>query len=186
MPKWTNKELQHECVNMCTRERYSQKFSTSYIIEFYFFEQAYEAWTLVTNKFIIKGREDHCQVDSLYLDIRKAFDTIPHNKLLTKVWSIGVINNLWLFFKAYLTNRRQCVEIEGHQSKWLPVTFIVPQGSILGPFLFIICINKVPSMLSFSSALLYADDTKCFKHLLSSADCSLLQTDLDQLLSGLK
>ena len=99
---------------------------------------------------------------------------------------IGITGKLWLFFKAYLTNRRQCVVLEGHQSEWLPVTSGVPQGSILGPLLFLIYINEVPSLLSFSSALLYADDTKCFKRIQSSADCSLLQTDLNQLLLWIK
>ena len=76
--------------------------------------------------------------------------------------------------------------IEGHQSSWLPVTSGVPQGSILDPLLFIIYINEVSSLLSFSSALLYDDDTKWFKCILSSADCSLLQTDLNQLLLSSK
>ena len=141
---------------------------------------------ILYSEFLITARADRCQVDSVYLDIRKAFDTIPHDKLLSKLWNIGITGKLWLFFKAYLTNRRQCVVLEGHQSEWLPVTSGVPQGSILGPLLFLIYINEVPSLLSFSSALLYADDTKCFKRIQSSADCSLLQTDLNQLLLWIK
>ena len=137
---------------------------------------------ILYNEFLTSARADRCQVDSVYLDIRKAFDTVSHDVLLSKLWKAGVTGNLWSFFRAYLTNRRQCVVIEGKQSSWLPVTSGVPQGSILGPLLFNIYINEIPSILSSSSTLLYADDTKCFKRIKSTVDYSLLQNDLNQLL----
>ena len=67
-------------------------------------------------------------VDILYLDFRKAFDTVSHDKLLGKLWSIGIRGNLWQWFKAYLSNRHQCVKINNNFSSMLPVISGVPQG----------------------------------------------------------
>ena len=83
------------------------------------------------------------------------------------------------FFKAYLTDRIQCVVIDSHLSKWLPVASGVPQGSILGPLLFTLYINDLPSIPSFSLPFLFADDTKCCTRILSLNDSSHLQDDLD-------
>ena len=68
---------------------------------------------ILYSEFLITARADRCQVDSVYLDIRKAFDTIPHDKLLSKLCNIFITGKLWLFFKAYLMNRRQCVVLDG-------------------------------------------------------------------------
>ena len=98
-----------------------------------------------------------------------------------KLWSSGLVGSIWKFFKAYLTDRQQCVMVNGQASEWLPVTSGVPQGSILGPLLFIIYINDLPSTITSSSPYLYADDTKICKRILSSQDTFLLQSDLDHL-----
>ena len=78
-----------------------------------------------------------CQVDDIYLDIQKAFDTVPHCELLFKLWKIGIFGKLWNWFRCYLSNRLQCVTISNSHSDLLPVLSGVPQGSILGPMLFI-------------------------------------------------
>ena len=75
------------------------------------------------------------QVDVIYLDFAKAFDRVPHNELLLKLWSIGITEDLWSWFKSYLHKRYQCVRINGSSSDSLSG---VPQGSILGPLLFLI------------------------------------------------
>ena len=138
---------------------------------------------LLYSEYLFMASDNHHQVDTIYLDIRKAFDTVPHSRLLEKLQNAGITGLLWNFFKAYLTDRTQCVVVNGHCSGWLPVISGVPQGSILGPLLFIVYINDLPSFLSSSQALLFADDTKCFRTILSSSDSSLLQADLDQLSS---
>ena len=79
------------------------------------------------------------QTDVVYLDFRKAFDSVAHNELLAKLWSFGTCGSLWLWIRAYLTNRLQCVSVgQSASSDLLPVLSGVPQGSILGPLFFII------------------------------------------------
>ena len=121
------------------------------------------------------------QLDVIYLDFKKAFDSVSHNELLVKLWSSGITGNLWLWFKAYLSNRSQCVTINSHSSSLLPVLSGVPQGSILGPLLFLIFINDLPTSINSSSILLFTDDAKSFRQISSHFDCSLLQDDLDRL-----
>ena len=125
---------------------------------------------------------DNCQqVDSIYLDIRKALDSVSHGKVLAKLWFSGLTGSLWHFFKCYLTDRKQRVIVDGEVSRWLPVTFGVSQGSILGPLLFIIYINDLPSILQSSTPYLFANDTKYCSGVLSLNDAVFLQADLDNL-----
>ena len=103
---------------------------------------------------------------------------MPHLELLSKIWNISITGNVWLWIREYLTNRVQHVSINGCNSAILPVLSGVPQGSILGPLLFI---NDLPQYVRHSLTLLFADDTKCLSPISSILDCQLLQSDLDQL-----
>ena len=123
------------------------------------------------------------QVDVIYLDFKKAFDSIVHNILLHKLWNFGITDNLWKWLHAYLSNRVQCVSVNGTVSDFLPVVSGVPQGSILGPLLFLIFINDIPTFPKFSTLFLFADDVKCSKDISSMEDCSLLQSDLTNILN---
>ena len=121
------------------------------------------------------------QVDIIYLDFAKAFDRVPHNQLLLKLWSIGITNDLWLWFRSYLYKRYQCVRINNSCSDYLSVLSGVPQGSILGPLLFLIYINDLATSTQFSHVLSFADDTKCFKVISNHLDSLQLQQDLKSL-----
>ena len=134
---------------------------------------------LLYSELLYSAHDNRQQVDSIYLDIRKAFDTVSHAKLLAKLWDAGITGSLWNFFKAYLTNRQQCVVVDNCKSEWRSVSSGVPQGSILGPLLFILYINDLSFVPSFSTPLLFADDTKCCAKILSLSDTSCLQDDLN-------
>ena len=119
--------------------------------------------------------------DVLYLDFKKAFDSVAHNELLVKLWRFGITGNLWHWFRGYLLYRCQCVCVKNVTSGTLPVLSGVPQGSILGPLMFLIFVNDLPMSVSSSHLLLFADDTKCLKQIDNSEDCSALQQDLHNL-----
>ena len=97
--------------------------------------------------------------DIVLLDFVKAFDSIPHNELLFELSLMGITSPLWLFFKDYLSNRQHCVEIDGCRSNLLPVCSGVPQGSVVDLLLFLIFVNDIPSLYSYSSVYMLADDT---------------------------
>ena len=110
------------------------------------------------------------QADVLYLDIRKAFDSVPHNELLVKLSKVGIAGKLWEFFNTYLKERQQSVTINGSKSSLIEVSSGVPQGSILGPLLFVIYINDIPSTPTFLQPFLFADDSKFLGHITSPLD----------------
>ena len=112
---------------------------------------------------------------------KKHFDSVAHNELLVKFWSFGITGNLWRWFQAYLTSRKQCVRVNNITSELLPVISGVPQGSILGPVLFLIFVNDITDSLVSSTVALFADDTKCFKAIRSSLDSYSLQEDIHRL-----
>ena len=127
--------------------------------------------------------DKNVQTDVIYLDFAKAFDSVDHQILLHKLASYGVSGHLYEWFADYLSGRRQRVVVDGATSNWVPVTSGVPQGSLLGPVLFVIFINDLPDILPDETlAALYADDTKLYKSITSVGDCESLQqalTDLD-------
>ena len=97
-------------------------------------------------------------VIGVFLDLKKAFDTVDHKILLKKLYAYGIRGNILRWFDSYLSDRSQYV-YGGVQSKILPVKCGVPQGSILGPLLFIIYMNDICNVSDLVQTILYADDT---------------------------
>lgn len=121
------------------------------------------------------------QTDVVFMDFAKAFDSVLHNELMLKLRRSGVCGEIWLWFKAHLSGRLQCVTIDDSRSGLLPVLSGVPQGSILGPLLFLVYINDLPLSTTSAKLSLFADDTKGKKRIVHLSDCVSLQNDLDSI-----
>ena len=109
-----------------------------------------------------------------------AFDKVPHQRLLLKLKAHGIGNDVISWIEKWLTHIRQRVIVDGEISNWKSVLSGVPQGSVLGPILFLIYINDLEDDIS-SKVLKFADDTKVFRNVTNDSDKQRLQDDLDKL-----
>ena len=114
-------------------------------------------------------------VDVVYIDFCKAFDTVSHQKLIMKLSKYGIHGNLLLWIKDFLSERTQNVKIGNSLSSTMKVTSGVPQGSVLGPTLFLVYINDLLDINIHSSVCLFADDFKVYN---VSSKSNLLSLDL--------
>lgn len=130
---------------------------------------------------INRGFLQRMQTDVIYTDFRKAFDKVNHLLLIKKLQTMGFTNLSIKWIYSYLTNRSQIVRFRSKLSKSITVPSGVPQGSHLGPLLFSLFINDLPTIIKCSSVLMYADDVKIFLSYNKFMDHKLLQMDLDSL-----
>ena len=135
---------------------------------------ALEDWT--------SSLDEKIPVDTIYLDFAKAFDSVPHKRLLYKLQKYGINGSLHKWIEYFLINRRQCVSVKGEHSGWVPVKSGIPQGSVLGPVLFVIFINDLPDIVKSTSSI-FADDTKIYRTIQTPNDADILQMDIDSLTS---
>ena len=135
---------------------------------------------LVTLDSWMNSLDKNTPVDAVYLDFKKAFDTVPHNRLLTKLESYGVTGKVLEWVKTFLSDRKQYVKVNNASSNCLPVTSGVPQGSVLGPTLFIYFINDLPDITQVPMKI-FADDTKVFTEIHSENDKTKLQNAIDDM-----
>ena len=134
--------------------------------------ETFEEWS--------KAIDEHKAVDVVYLDFRKAFDTVPHKRLLNKLKAYGIEEPITKWIDNFLSNRKQRVVVNDKFSEWADVISGIPQGSVLGPTLFLIFINDLPDSVK-NLVKIFADDTKIYSVINDKTDTDSLQKDLDNL-----
>jgi len=122
--------------------------------------------------------DDGSKIDIIYLDLAKAFDSVSHVKLLYKLSRIGIGGNLHKWFASFLTGRSFNVKVSEMRSAHAPVGSGIPQGTILGPLLFILFINNVSYVISNSQIQLYADDSKMYSRANNIEQCNNFNKDI--------
>ena len=118
---------------------------------------------------VLKGKENKMHTVAIFLDLSKAFDTLSHDLLLIKLEKYGIRGNALSWFKSYLENRKICVKCQAGSPSSLEISeefkieYGVPQGSCLGPLLFLLYCNDLPKNLTYCNSILFADDTTIYK-----------------------
>ena len=139
-----------------------------------------ETQLILTIHDMAKAINDNKSVHAVVLDFSKAFDKVPHQRLLQKLWYYGIHGSLFNWFDSFLQERFQMVVCEGKSSQPVSVTSGVPQGTVLGPLLFLVYINDLPDGLS-SNVRLFADDALVYRVIVGDAECDQLQNNLIKL-----
>ena len=131
---------------------------------------------------LTKGIAEGRQYDVNVMDFSKAFDKVPHQRLLRKAAYYGVTGSLLKWLESFLKDRTQRVMVDGQSSDYCGVASGVPQGTVMGPILFLIFINDLPTVVD-SPCKLFADDLLIYRHISTREDQTILQQDLDKLAS---
>ena len=139
-----------------------------------------ESQLILTIHDLVSSLDTRTPVDMIIMDFSKAFDTVPHKRLLLKLHHYGITGNIHTWITKFLTTRRQRVVVDGDHSKWVHVRSGVPQGTVLGPLLFNLYLNDLPENIT-SEVRLFADDCVMYRPIQSNIDADKLQSDLDTL-----
>ena len=141
-----------------------------------------ESQLIITIQDLAKSLSNSEQVDVILLDFSKAFDKVPHERLLYKLDHYGVRGPVLQWIRSFLQGRTQVVTLDGTTSRPADVQSGVPQGTVLGPLLFLAYINDLPSGITEgTSARLFADDCILYRNIRSQEDADILEKDLNQL-----
>ena len=141
-----------------------------------------ESQLLITTSDFFSAFDKKTQTDVGVLDFSRAFDTVPHERLISKLAHYGIQGQTNNWIRAFLSKRDMQVVVDGDASKSAPVTSGVPQGTVLGPLLFLIYINDMPDVVSKGTIIrLFADDCLVYRLVHSRDDQTILQNDLTRL-----
>ena len=135
---------------------------------------------------IMLGLTNNVDTDSIYLDYAKAFDKVDHSLLLSKLSKYGFSPQILAWLKSFLIDRTQSVVLNGKHSIISKILSGVPQGTVLGPILFILFINDLQGCVKHSKVSFFADDTRMSKKISCEQDVSLLQEDLNSVIKWSK
>ncbi len=144
-------------------------------------ERSCESQLILTINDLAKNIDNRGQIDLILLDFSKAFDKVPHERLLHKINHYGIRGTTQSWLRDFLSDRHQKVLLEGEHSDTAPVRSGVPQGSVLGPLMFLIFINDLPEYVTSSHVRLFADDCVLYHQIKTTSDTETLQRDLDGL-----
>ena len=139
-----------------------------------------ESQLILTTHDLANSLNNKSQTDMIIMDFSKAFDTVPHNRLLNKLNRYGIHNNTHTWISNFLKRRKQRVVVGGEHSTWTNVVSGVPQGTVLGPLLFLTYINDLPDNIH-STVRLFADDCVLYREIKNESDSHELQKDLNRL-----
>ncbi len=122
--------------------------------------------------------DNRSPIDVAFADVSKAFDKVPHSKILQSLEAYRIEGVLLSWFKAFLTGRTQSIVYNGCQSQRVAVPSGVPQGSVLGPFCFLVVMNRLPAVIKNATIKLFADDCKLYFRINTEIDRNLFLEDL--------
>jgi len=129
---------------------------------------------------VVDSLDNGDRTDAIIIELSKAFDLVPHGRLLTKIAHLGVDSRVVVWIREFLLGRMQRVRVGGHLSEEVRVTSGVPQGSILRPLLFLAYVNDNSRNIK-STIRLFADDCTIYRKIINKEDIEKLQKDLDRL-----